>query len=177
MGLFSFAQRLWGNPFGDGSVLVPATCADTGMVAVHDVQLALDTAIYADGDILAIPVAVANFFPVNGGARILQSVVVQDDDDQGVALDLLFFASAVALGAVNAAPTISDAAVQGCLGKVSVAASDYIDLGGCRVADVKGVGLVLQAAAGSATLYVAAITRGGTPTYTAAGMRLKLGAI
>lgn len=140
-----------------------------------ELTLTLDTSAYADGDVLADTQALVNAVREGGGRAELKSVVVLDEDDQGIALDLVFLAANKSLGTENSAPSISDANARDIQGKVSIATGDYVDLGGARVATKTGIGLMLKSAEGSTTLYVAAITRGGTPTYTAAGLKLKLG--
>lgn len=146
-----------------------------GASEVVEVTLTLDTLIYAAGDVLSDSAAVAGM-PVNGGRARLVSLVVIDEDDQGAALDLVFFSTNVSLGAKNAVPSISDADARNTLGHVSVAASDYIDLGGVREATKSGLDLLLEAAAGSRSVYVGSITR-GTPTHSANGLRLRLGLV
>jgi len=113
--------------------------------------------------------------PIAGGAMELRSIEVLDENDQGVALDVIFLDSLVSLGALNGVPAITAVQARAILGIVSVPAVNFIDLGAARVATVQNIGLVLQAAAAAQDLYVAAITRGGTPTYTASGLKLKFG--
>lgn len=149
----------------------------SGQETVFDVTLSLDTSPYNDGDVLADTQAVTGFFPAAGGSRVLQNIIVLDEDDQGVGFDLIFLDSNVSLGTENSAPSITDANGRSIIGKVSISAGDFIDLGGCRIADITPIGKTLKAAAGSTTLYVGAITRSGTPTYTASGLRVKLGGI
>lgn len=144
---------------------------------VLNVTPTLDTSIYADGDLLSDTQAIADAFRIPGGSAMLQSVNVLDEDDQGVALDLIFLSANNKLGTINSAPTVSDASARDILGIVRVGAGDFIDLGGCRVATLSGLGLMMEAASASTTLYLATVTRGGTPTYTAAGLKLKLGLI
>lgn len=139
------------------------------------VILSLDTGIYADGDVLADTQVISGAARDNGGPCSLESVQVLDEDDQGVALDLLFLDANVSIGTENAAPSVTDANARNILGLISIAAADYKDLGASRIATVHSIGLVLKAATGSRDLYIAAITRGGTPTYTASGIRLRLG--
>lgn len=139
------------------------------------VTLSLDTSAYSDGDVLATTQEVANAFRAAGGRAILQSLHVIDLDDQGVAFDVLFLSANSSLGTENSAPDIDDTEVLDVLGMVRVGAGDYIDLGANRIATLTGLGLVLEAASDSTSLWIAAITRGGTPTYTASGIRLKLG--
>jgi hypothetical protein len=142
---------------------------------IIDVTLSLDTNAYADGDVLAATQEVTGFFDAKNAVRKLTSVVVIDEDDQRVALDLVFLNANVALGTENAAASITDANARSCLGFLSVATGDYIDVGGAGIATVRGRELMLKSAADSTSLFLAAITRGGTPTYTASGIKLKLG--
>lgn len=145
-----------------------------GTTYVLDVTLTLDTAIYADGDLLADVQSVGNAVRINNGTGILQSVRVLDEDDQGIGMDLVFITSNSTFGTENAAPTITDTLARDILGIVSISSSDFIDLGGSRVATKTGIGLGIIPTTGARTVYMAAITRGGTPTYTANGLRVRL---
>ena len=156
-----------------GSSAVPLLSSTANFA---DLVLSLDTSAYASGDVLAETQEIANAVPTPGGATALHSLMVIDKDDQGQGLDLVFFSADVSLGAENAAVSISDADAVAILGIVSVAASDFIDLGGCRVASIKSIGLALRAADASRSIYVAAISR-GTGTYSAAGLVLRFGFI
>ena len=142
--------------------------------ALVDVTLSLDTAAYADGDVLADTQAVTAMFRVADGTATIDSIHVLDEDDQGQALDLIFLGASNALGTENSAPTITDANARDIQGRVRIGAADYYDLGGCRIATISGIGLKLKAASGATTGYIGAISR-GTGTYTASGIRLKLG--
>ena len=140
---------------------------------------ALDTSIYADGDVLFATTALAGMFRVAGGRSLVQSLAVIDTDDQGVAFDLFYLQTNVSLGTINAAPSITDAdAIASNIRRICrVESTDYIDLGGCRIANKDNIGAMIEAAAGVTGGYLAAITRGGTPTYTASGLLLRLGVI
>lgn len=167
------------NNIGDVDVLTIAAGENhIGKVStpddVIDVTFTLDTSAYADGDVLADTQSVASVARVNAGTVILVSVTVIDEDDQGMGLTLVFLDSNNALGTENNAPNISDANARQILGFVKITTSDYIDLGGVRIACIRGVGLEMKAAAGVTTLYVGAISN-GTGTYTASGLKLKLG--
>lgn len=153
----------------------PLDPGPTGVGAVIDVTLSTDTGAYTDGDVLADTQEVAGAVREDAGSAILESVSIIDRSDQKIAMDLLFFRTSVSLGTENSAPSISDADAGEYLGRVYVAVSDYIDLGGVSVATLSGIGLVLEAGAASTSVYVAAITRGGTPTYAADALRLRLG--
>lgn len=138
-----------------------------------DVTLSLDTAAYASGDVLAEIQTVASVFRVSGGTAILQSLIVLDEDDQGQALDVVIMRATGSLGTENAAVTISDADARNILGIIQIAAADFIDLGGNRVATKQSLGMMLKPTTGT-DLFVGAISR-GTGTYTASGIRLILG--
>lgn len=140
-----------------------------------DVTLSLDTSAYTAGDVLADTQVVTNAFRVPDGTSILQSVVLIDEDDQGAAFDLHFLSANNSLGTENGAPNISDANARDYLGKVAIATGDWADLGGVRVANINKIGMVVKAAAGTQDLYVGAINGAGTPTYTASGIKLRLG--
>ena len=132
--------------------------------------LSLDTNVYASGDVLAATQEVPSWAAANARAQsFLQSIVLIDADDQKAAMDLIFFASNVSLGAENAACSIDDTDALQCLGTVPIETTDYVDLGGVAVATVRNIGLSLVTPA----LYVAVRSR-GTPTHSASGLTLKL---
>lgn len=138
--------------------------------------LSLDTSAYAAGEVLADTQEIDNVFRVNDGTGTLFSIVLNDKDDQGAPLDLVFLSANNSLGTENSAPSISDANADAILGIISVANGDWVDLGGCRVATIPAsrCGIALKAASGGKKLYIAAITR-GTPTHTASGITGALG--
>ncbi len=144
---------------------------------VFDVTLSLDTSAYAGGDLLADTqlVSADAFIEPTGGAT-LASVVVIDEDDNKQPFTLIFLSASTSLGTENSALNITDALARNVIGLVEVTAADYKDLGGASVADVPLNPKVLRPATGATSLYVAAVLNGsGTPTYTASGMRLKIG--
>lgn len=142
----------------------------SGSVEVKTVTLTLDTNAYADGDVLAEPVEVPQVFDEPGQAKVLHSVVLLDEDDQAKALDLVFFDASASLGTVNAAVSISDTDARKIIGIVNIGAADYFDLVNSQVAVKTSLGLVMKGEA----FYVGAVSR-GTGTYTASGIKLKLG--
>lgn len=146
----------------------------SGDLDVKDVTLVLDTNAYADNDVLVIPQQVHGVFREAGETRWLRSVVLLDESDQGQDIDLVFLDADATLGTINSAVSITDADARKVLGVVSILAADYSDLVGCQVA-TKSANLLLKAASTQAGLWIAAICRSGTPTYGAAGVRLKLG--
>lgn len=142
---------------------------------VIDVTLVADTSIYANNDVLAVPQEITGVFRHAGGRVKLDSIVVLDGDDQGTAIDLVFFNASATLGTINAAISISDADAAKIVGHVAVAAGDFKDYINSMVAVKTAVGLIMEAAAASTSLYIGAVVRSGTPTYTASGIKLKLG--
>lgn len=141
---------------------------------VIDVTPTLDTLIYAAGDVLFDTTEITGVARLIGGRVKLVSVVLIDEDDQGVALDLYFLRSNVSLGTFNAAPAITDANARELQGHVAVATGDWKDLGGARVACIENINLLMEPLAASLNLFVAAVT-GGTPTHTASGLKLRFG--
>lgn len=148
--------------------------ANLGTV-VKDITLTLDTSIYADGDVLSDTAEITEAVRAFGQGCKIVSIAVLDEDDQGVALDVVFLKSNVSLGTKNSAPNISDANAREILGHVNIATTDYVDYGGARVATKRDIALAVKAADGKDSIFVSTITRGGTPTYTASGLKLRIG--
>lgn len=167
------------NNIGDVDVLsIAAGETHIGQVGsnddVIDVTLSLDTSAYADLDVLADTQSVSSVARVNAGVVILESITVIDEDDQKQGFTLIFLDTNNSLGTENSPPNISDANARQILGFVKILAADYVDLGGVSIACIRGIGLEMKAAAGVTTMYVGAILN-GTGTYTASGIKLKLG--
>lgn len=146
------------------------------LTRLFDVTMSCDTSAYASGDVIADTQVLSGFFRATDGTATIQSITIVDEDDQGVALDVHFLQSNVAMGTENAAPSITDANARYSLGFIAVGTGDYKDLGGARVACVKNVGLPVKAATGTQDLYVAIVNGAGTPTFTASGLKLRIGA-
>lgn len=146
--------------------------ATNGDADVYTVTFSLDTSAYASADLVADTQAVSTTaFDQEGGTIVVDSVVILDEDDQGVALNLVFIQDSTSLGTENAAPTITDADARKIIGVVPIATGDYLDIGGSKIATVRNVGLTLKAASGSQALYVAIVNGSGTPTFTATGLQ------
>lgn len=140
-----------------------------------DVTFSLDTSAYASGDLIADTQEIAGACQFNDIPGVLQSVHLIDEDDQKVAVDLVFFDANVSMGTENNAPSITDANGRNCLGVVSIAAADYKDFGGVSVATKDSIGKVVKPAAGTRSIYVAIVSNASTPTYTASGLRGRFG--
>lgn len=148
---------------GPGRVLSLTPTCEASSLDANDVIFATEE----------IPAA----FLRHGGQLLLTSVTVLDFADQGQAIDLVFLDSDVAVGTEDAAVSITDANAAKVLGVVSITTSDYADHIANQVATVRNVGLLMQADGSSTSLYVAGVTRSGTPTYGASGLTIKLGVL
>lgn len=139
-------------------------------LTVVKVVFTLDTAIYAAGDLLADTQAIAGAFRAAGLTSKLAGVVILDKDDQAAAeMDLVFLADNTSLGTENAAPTISDTNAEKIIATKKIAATDFLDCGGCKVATTMfSPPLDLWALAGTSA-FCGLITQ-GTPTQTASGI-------
>lgn len=152
---------------------IPASENLVGLIGSSDIQVAVtptcDTSAYTAGDVIFDVTAIANAGRVSGGVCVLQSVTVVDKADQtAAAMTLFFFSTTGTFGTANAAPSMSDAnAGSNYQGHVVIAAADWVDIGGAKIACAKGIGLAMKPAA--TTLYVAATTA-GTPTYGASDL-------
>ena len=117
----------------------------------------------ADGDLLFDALEIPNAVSVNGGSSILQSVSIFHKADENVTFDLVFFQVTQDLGAAGAAitwggsseTTNADNAVL--LGHVSI--TDWCDLVDVQIATKTNIGLVLQAASGTRSIFCAGVCR------------------
>lgn len=142
-------------------------------LSVKTVTLVADTNIYADNDLLAVPQEITGVGHKTGARVVLESAVLLDKDDQGTEVELIFMNANGSLGTINGALNPTDAVAATILGTVGIAT--YADLINSQIATLKDIRLPLQLAAGSTSLWIAAVVRSGTPTYTAAGLVLQLG--
>lgn len=125
-------------------------------------------------DVIFATEEIPQFFRRNGGVVKLDSVVVLDLNDQGTAIDLVFLKTNVALGTEDAAISITDADAAEIIGTVSIAAADFDDQIANRSATLHNVGLIMQADGSQSSVFIAGVTRSGTPTYGATGLTIKL---
>lgn len=133
---------------------------------------------YSSGDVLGALNTISGAVLSGKGACVVDSIVVLDDANQKSSVDLIFFDSAPVntVGADNAAYALNDADLDKVLGRISVLNTDYVSSSTTNAeATLRNQGLLLEAAAGSTTLYILAVSR-GTPTYGNAGsLRIKIG--
>ena len=143
-----------------------------------EATLSLDTSAYATGDVLAATQEVP-LVCREGVATELTSLILLDKSDQNQDVDILFLRSNVSIGTENSAVSISDDDADEILGSVSLDMSaDSTDLLTSLVATKTGIGIILSPSTSTTgSIFVAAICRGGTPTYAADGITLKLGLV
>lgn len=142
-----------------------------------DITLVCDTSIYANGDVIVATMAIPYLARDKNRCVTLESIVVIDEDDQGVAFDIYFLDANVSVGAANAAWAPSDTVARSFLGKVPIASGDWKDMGGARVASLGNLGIVLKPETDTQNVYVAILNGAGTPTFTASGLKLRLGLV
>jgi hypothetical protein len=136
--------------------IVPAAAGFAGAYSIADVIGAVNTVSEVAAD--------------SGMAVILESICVIDLTNQKSALDIYFFSEAPAntVGADNAAYVLNDADAPFLLGRINIAAANYVSSSTtnaeCTVANIQ---LMLQPKAGSRDIYMLVVSR-GTPTYGAA---------
>jgi hypothetical protein len=133
----------------------------------------LNASVLANNEVFMVDHEVKGVFNKNL-PRKLQSIVVLDGDDQNVAFDLVFSSAAITLGTANDVVSITDANAANVLGVVKfVVATHAQDFINSIVFVMANIGLIMQGT--SSSLFVSAIVRSGTPTFTASGMKIKLG--
>lgn len=153
----------------------PVDSVVVGKSDVIDVTLSADTSQMADNEVIAAPQEVTNFFRLPGGVAYVHSIVLLDGDDQNQDVELIFLNATGSIGNENAAYAPADAVAATILGSVLVEAADYSDAVNSRIATKTNVGLMLKAAGSTNSVWIAAVCRGGTPTYTAAALKVKIG--
>jgi hypothetical protein len=140
-----------------------------GKTILTTITFSLDTSAYAIGDVLADTQILTACLRVNDGTGILQSMTINDKDDQGFGFDVYILNANVSIGTENAAPSITDANADNILGSFPVLSGDFKDLGGCRHACIKNIGIPVKGASGTDDLYIALVVQ-GAGTYSASGI-------
>ena len=146
------------------------------MAKIIEFTPVLEAAILASGDVMMAVQEIAGVFKA-GQSNKLISVQVIDTDDQGQSFDLYFFNASATLGTLNAAITINDTDAAKSIGQVSfTAAANGTDMiNSWNFVKFLDEGIVMKPLDTSSSLWIGAVCRGGTPTYTASGFKIKLG--
>lgn len=142
---------------------------------VIPLTLTLDTNAYTTGDVFFDVQELANVARKNGAPVILQSIQVEDEDGNAVDFEMLFLDGNNSIGAENAAIALtggtSSRSVQGI---VATADGTWFDMGTVNYNIIRNIGMEIQPASNSTSLWIGGVIR-GSGTYTASGVRLKLG--
>ena len=138
----------------------------------------LSTDAYAGGDVLFNSVAIPNAVSNRGGVSKLTGMFILNQNVTVIDATFLFSENSLTLGTINATANISDADIEAgnIIGKVNL---DGDQSGTAHLDNAKlynaaynaavehSVPQLLQAAAGSTSVYVAGIITSGTPTLAA----------
>lgn len=133
---------------------------------VIDVVLTMNAAANHANDVLADTQEI----PGVAVSGVLQSILVQDDDDNGGAIDIVILDANTSIGTENAAVSMADN--DNIVGTVNVVASDFVDMINSQHATKNNLGIVFKSKGPS--LYVAVVMR-DAGTVTASGMTLRFG--
>ena len=145
----------------------------SGSGIVKDVTPVLDTNIYADNDVLFVPIEITGVSDMQGGVVKLVSAVLFDGDDQGTEVEVFLTTNSGSVGTINGALSPTDAIADDIVARLHF--SSFNDLINSQNSVLTGQDQIIQLAAGATSLYAFGVVRSGTPTYTASGMKLKLG--
>lgn len=127
----------------------------------------VETTALDAGDVICDTMTITNAMREQGGTGELQTLIVYDAADQGAALDVYILDQDIDLGSLDAAPNISDANALNIIACIPVAAADYKDVGGIKIAFINNIGAIVKAEGSTRNLYASAITS-GTPTFASA---------
>lgn len=116
--------------------------------------LTIATTSYASGDVLGAGWTFTNMVRVAGGTGRITSAVLLDDGDVIAGADLYLASAAIAFGADNAAPTVSDADAAKIVGLIGVS---VVDLGSSRLAVAHGLSVPYKCDATSLFVYARAL--------------------
>lgn len=132
-------------------------------------QPVISTSIYAALDCVGTVLTLSNAMAMDGGAGVLHSLVVIDDDNEKAELDILLFDD-LPTGTMtdNGAWTPASGDPAKLLGRVNILATDYLTVvtGSLAIATFRNIGLPVRSVAGSPHVY-ALVLAAGTPTYAA----------
>lgn len=146
-----------------------------GITKVVDIEMAVDTSAYADGDVIQGLKSITDAVIAKNGSGIIQSVEIVDADGSGATIDVHFFTDSITVAADNAAwaPTFADLQKMVPGGPVSI--SSYNTYNSLDTGSVKDLAIPYQVGDTEETLYMLLIAR-GSKTWSAAGnLHVRLG--
>ena len=143
----------------------------------------LDTSAYADDDVFFNSTEIPSAVIGNGGSSKLIGITILNEDDVAHDIDIIFMQKSTDLGTINDAVGTgmkwnnTQAKEAGVLGVVkidwSAGTSDFVNnlIYTSSSANISGksstLPILLQAESNSTSVYMAAVSRGGTPTVAA----------
>lgn len=134
------------------------------------------TDAHADGDVVAAPEELVNFAQHKGGAARIDTIVVVDESDTAADLDLVFLSADGSIGAESATFTMTDAVALTVIGYINIAAADYVADGvNNRVACVRDVNLVMNAAEGQTSIWMGIVADAALTLAATDDLTIKLG--
>jgi hypothetical protein len=156
--------------------LVQVPTAVGGFTKLTKVTLTpLNADAYDAGDVLVDTQEMANALRIANGTGVLQSLTLLDKADQAAAATTVVILRANhSLGTEDSAPDITDTELEDLVAVIALATTDWTDFGGAKIAFLRNLGIPVQAADDTASLYVGLITA-GTPTQITNGLILTLG--
>lgn len=144
-------------------------------VVVKDFTITADTNIYADNDVLSISAELTNVARVPGGYVELVSAVLFDGDDQGTEVEVFFTTNSITPGTINGALSAADTVFDDIVGRLHfITFNDLINSQQAVLPLAAPINQIMKCADGTTSLYIFSVVRSGTPTYSAAGLKLKL---
>ena len=151
--------------------------------AVIRVTPTLDTSVYANDDVFFNSTEIPSAVVGNGGSSKLIGVTILNEDDVAHDMDIIFMQKSTDLGTINEAVgsnskwTNALAKAAGVLGVVTIDWSlsnanmvnnlIFTTANANPSAKSEGLPILLQAESNSTSVFMAAVSRGGTPTVAA----------
>ena len=143
----------------------------------------LSTDAYAQGDVLFVATEIPNAVLGNGGASKLTAMYILNQNTTDVDIDFIFSENSAVFGTINATADIADSTIEAANVTVFLhldageSWTSHIDTSEMKRVGVSDAGgdstlltspILIQAAAGSTSVYVVGILTGSaTPTYAA----------
>ena len=124
------------------------------------------------GEVLTNTLEITDILRLAGGTGIIHSFKLNDKDDNGIALDVVFLRTNVSLGTKAVAVSITDSNADEILGIISVATGDWVDLVNNQTAFKSNLGIGSKGDSLD-DLFVSIIAR-GSATFTASGITIQV---
>jgi hypothetical protein len=158
---------------------MPPEVRITGSTKFVTVTPTIVAAAYADGDVIGTnnPIALSEVVRGDALTALLMSVQARDKSNSRPALDIIFFHTTPSGTTFtdNAAVSVVDGDLAKIAAVVSIATTDWINLGAGAVAFITGIAAPVQAIAGARKLFAAIVARGAVTFGSASDLSLEVG--